>query len=335
MKKIVLVSDVWTPQKDGVVTTLINTKKRLESEGYSVSVIHPGLFWNMPLPYYKDLELSFWTGRKMKRLLERQKPDYIHLATPGPLGLSARNICLKKKWRFTTYYHTRVPEYMKMRFGTLEKITYDYLLWFNKKADKMMVSTPTMKKELEKKGFKNIVICPLGVDVKLFKKNTKAKMPKGLQEPIFTFVGRINPEKNIEAFLKSDLPGSKLIVGEGGLKSKLQEKYKENVLFVGKKNPKEVIDYLSISDVFVFPSKTDTFGLSILEALSCGVPVAAYNVTGPKDIISNGFDGFYGSNLKENALNCLTLNSKDCRKTALKYSWENSIKTFLENLTPI
>ncbi len=335
MKKVVFITDVWPPERDGVVTSLLNLKKGLEEAGFTVSVIHPGLFLNVTLPFYKDIRLSLFARRKMEKLLVKEKPDYIHLATPGPLGLSARAVCLKKKWKFTTFYHTRAPEYLKIRFGGLKRATYSYLRWFNAPADKMMVSAPSLKEELEKKNFKNIFICPLGVDEERFKKNPEAKIPPGLTRPIFTFLGRIGPEKNIKAFLECDLPGSKLIIGEGAMRPRLEKEFNQNTLFVGRKTGQEMVDLLSISDVFVFPSKTDTFGLSMLEALACGLPVAAYDVPGARDIISSGKDGYCEENLELAAKKCLTLDPEACRKKATQFSWKNSTKHFIQHLTHV
>ena len=335
MKNILFVSDVWPPEKDGVVTSLLNLKKGLEERGYTVHVIEPGQFMNFKLPFYKDIRLSVFVKWKVKKLMLEANPDYIHIATPGTLGFSARSVCIEKNWKFTTFYHTRYPEYLKIRFGGLKKAAYNYLRWFNEAADKMMVSCPSLKEELKKKEFKNMVICPLGVDTKLFQKSQAAKLPEGIIPPVFTFLGRIGPEKNIKSFLKCNLPGSKLIIGDGAIRKRLEKEFPKNTLFVGKKSGHEIVDLLSISDVFVFPSKTDTFGLSMLEAMATEVPIAAYNVPGPKDIITNGVDGYFGKNLEKNALKCLELDGKNSREKAKKYSWEKSVTIFLEHLTPI
>lgn len=336
MKKIVIITDVWrNTSLNGVVTMLMNTKKVLEKKGFKVSMIHTGQFRTIPLPTYKEIKLAIMAKWKMERMLRRAKPDYIHIATEGPLGLTARSVCLKNKWKFTTFYHTRLPEYVYVRLGAFRRITYAYLRWFHKKSACTMVSTMTLKKELEKKRFGNIAVVPLGVDIALFKRNSKVALPVGLQKPIFAFLGRLAPEKNIEAFLKCKLPGSKLIIGDGPSRKELEEKYRDGATFVGYKRGKELVDLLSAADVFVFPSKTDTLSLVIMEAMACGLPVAAYNVQGPINIITPGEDGFLGANLAENAKKCLKLDRKNCLKKAKLYSWENTGKIFLKNLAGI
>jgi len=281
--------------------------------------------------------MAIFTKFKLGKMLKQIKPDYIHIATEGALGLAARTACIKRKWAFTTSYHTRLPEYIEVRtkIKSLEKLTWKYLHWFHSKSKKVIVSTPSLKKELEEKKFKNVSVLPFGADLELFKKNPKAGIPKELKEPIFTFLGRIAPEKNIRAFLECDLPGSKLIIGDGPARKSLEKEFGETALFVGSKKGQKIVDLLSISNVFVFPSKTDTFGLVIVEALACGLPVAAYNVYGPKDIITNGKDGFLGPDLQKNALKCLNINPENCRKTALKYSWDNFTKKFIKNIVHI
>lgn len=335
MKKIAIVTDAWSKNVSGVVTSILHTKKELEKKGFSVSIIHPGMFRSIPLPSYSEIRLAIFSKRKISKLLKEIKPDYIHISTEGTLGLTARNACVKNGWNFTTAYHTRLPEYVEVRVHSLKKTTYKYLRWFHSKSKKIIVSTDSLKKELEAKNFKNIVTIPLGVDLELFKKNKKALIPEGLKKPIFTFLGRVAPEKNITAFLGCRLPGTKLIIGDGPHKEKLEKKYKTNTVFVGFKKGKDLIDLLSISDVFVFPSKTDTFGLVLVEALACGLPIAAYNVQGPKNIITNGFDGFLGANLAENAKKCLKINKENCRKTARKYSWKIYASKFIRSLVHV
>ncbi|MFA7685343.1 MAG: glycosyltransferase family 1 protein [Candidatus Gracilibacteria bacterium] len=337
MKKAVIVTDVWSKNINGVVTAIVYTKKGLEDHGYQVTIIHPGLFHSLPLPSYAEIRLAIFTKKRIGEMLRQIKPDYIHIATEGPLGLAARTACVKRKWQFTTSYHTRFPEYITARIHLkpVEKIAWEYLRWFHSRSKKVMVSTPSLKKELEKMRFKNVTVLPFGVELDLFKKNLKAKIPKSLQKPIFTFLGRIAPEKNLKAFLECDLPGTKLIIGDGPQRKKLERKFKEHTVFVGKKKGQDIVDLLSISDVFVFPSKTDTFGLVLTEALACELPVAAYNVHGPKDIITNGKDGFLGNNLAKNAIKCLDLNKENCRKKALKYSWDNFTNKFIKNIVHV
>lgn len=335
MKKILLITDAWKPQVNGVVRVFEKIIEQLENTGkYRFIIIHPGLFKTVPMPTYPEIKLSLFSKRKIKKIILEEKPDYIHIATEGPLGVNTRKICIKLNLSFTTSYHTRFTDYVNLRFKFISpKIVYKYLRWFHNKAEYTMTMTNSMKEELEYHNITNLRMWPLGVDTNLFKKNSKAIIPKKMKTPIFTYLGRIAVEKSLEDFLKLDLPGTKLIIGDGPDRKKLEKKYNKNTLFVGYKHGQDIVDLLSISDVFVFPSKTETFGLVIVEALACSLPVAAYDIQGPKDIITNGVDGYLGDNLKENALKCLKLNKKNCRKTALKYSWENSAKLFLKNLT--
>lgn len=343
MKRILIVTDV-TPisvsgitrdSVSGVSTAIDYAKKGLEKQGFEVTLIHPRLFRNFPLPYYKDVRLAFVTKRKIELLMTKLKPDYVHIATEGPLGFVARSICIELGWKFTTSYHTRLPEYVAARVGHLKQLTYQYMRWFHSKSERVMVTTPSLKKELEKRGFKNVVSFPLGVDIQLFKRNPKAKPPKGLKAPIFTYMGRVSPEKNIESFLSCDLPGSKLVIGDGPARKELEKEFRGKALFLGFKKGQSLVDLLSASDVFVFPSKTDTFGLVMIEALACGLPVAAYNVQGPKDVVEIGVNGFLGSNLAKSAKQCLTLDRKACEASAKKYTWENYVKGFIRNLSHV
>ncbi len=334
MKKIAIITDTWSKNTSGVVTAILLAKKGMEKRGFKVHIIHPHRFSNLPLPYYPEIRMAFLPMWKLKKILERIRPDYIHIATEGTLGLSARMVCLKNGWKFTTSYHTRLPEYVAIRISYLKKTTYDYLRWFHSQSQKTIVSTDSLKKELEKNGFKNVVSFPLGINLKFFKKNSKAKKPKNLKSPVFTFLGRVAPEKNIRAFLKCKLPGSKLIIGDGPEKEKLQNEFSK-AIFVGYKKGRALIDLLSVSDVFVFPSKTDTFGLAIIEAMACGLPVAAYDVQGPNNIITNGLDGCLGKNLTVNAKKCLKLDFENCRRTAQKYSCDTYVDKFIKTLVHV
>lgn len=331
-KKISIITDTWTNNVNGIVTSLLETKKLLEKRDFEVSVINPMGYRSISLPSYPEIRLALISQKKMKAMLEAQKPDYIHIATEGTLGLNARMCCVKNNWKFTTSYHTHLPEYVKVRFYALKETTYSYLRWFHAPAEHVFVSTNYLKEQLELNDFEHVVIVPLGVDVERFKKNHKARLPRKLKKPVFTFLGRVAPEKNIEAFLKCDLPGSKLIIGDGPQREQLEQEYKDTAIFAGFKKGEKLIDSLSISDVLVFPSLTDTFGLAIVEALSCGLPIAAFDVPGPRDIVTSGLDGYLGENLAQNAISCLELKPQDCRATAIKYSWEKSVDSFIENL---
>ena len=332
MNKILIITDVWYPQVNGVMTVLEKTIELLNKKDFSVTVIHPGLFFTIPMPFYSEIRTPLFSRKRIKNIIEKEKPDFIHIVTEGMLGFNARSICKNRNLLFTTSYHTHFPEYLKMRSGTglFFSTAYRYLRWFHNGSYSTMVATNNLKNELSDRGFDNLVIWTLGVDINFFIKNNNIE--NIYKKPVFLYLGRVATEKNIEDYLKCKLPGTKLVVGDGPERKELEKKYKDNAQFLGYKKGKELIDLISISDVMVFPSKTDTFGLTIIESMSCGVPVAAYNVMGPKDIITSGVDGFLGEDLEATAIKCLALSGENCRKKALNYSWENSVESFIYNL---
>ena len=304
----------------------------LREKGHEVKIINHDLFYSFPLaPWFPEVYISLFPRRKLKKAIIKEKPDHIHIVTEGLLGYIARKICTKNKIKFTTSYHTNFDFYLQERIHkSFFKITKSYLYWFHSKAENVMASTQSLKEDLEKKGYKNVVICPLGVDVNFFKK--PEKIVSSYKKPIFTYLGRLAKEKNVKEFFECNLPGTKLVIGDGPERKNLERVYSDKAIFVGIKTGQELVNLLSQSDVLVFPSKTDTFGLTIVEALACEVPVAAHNVMGPKDIITHNVDGFLDDNLEKAALKCLNLNKEVCRTKALKFSWENSAEAFLENL---
>jgi len=335
MKKIAIVTDAWHGIVSGVTTAVEETKKILEQKDYKVFIIHPGAFFSLRLPVYSEFKVAFPFG--VEKMLKKIKPDFIHIETEGPVGFAVRQACVKNKWKFTTSYHTRIPEYLGVWsewLKYLKNISYAYFRWFHSKSSKIIITTAGFKRELEDKGFDNIVVAPLGVDSNRFKRNPIA-LRHNFKKPIFVYAGRVALEKNIRAFLNCDLPGTKLIIGDGPQKIFLEKLYGKKAIFTGYKHGQELVDLLSICDVFVFPSKTETFGLVILEAMACSLPVAGFDVRGLKDIVTNGKDGFIGDNLEKNAKKCLTINRENCRKTALKYSWEKSVTEFVENLVHV
>ena len=334
MKKILLVTDAWAPQVNGVVRVQDAHIRALMARGYEVVVIEPSQFYTIPLPRYPDIRLALFPRRRIGRVIEEHKPDAIHLMTEGPLGWAARSVCCKKGIPFTTWYHTHLQLYVDMRLrGLLRPILY--LLWrFHSAATRTMVSTNSLKTELESIGYKNIVIVPLGVDVDHFIRNLTPPLPP-LPKPVFVYFSRLDPEKSPEEFLKLELPGTKLVIGDSLDRARLETLYGATNKFVGYKKGQELVDWLSLADVFVFPSRTETFGLVSLEALACGIPVAAHNVMGPRDILTPGKDGYLGDDLREAALKCLELSPVDCRTKALQYSWEHSADAFLQNLVSI
>jgi glycosyltransferase involved in cell wall biosynthesis len=325
------VSDAWHPQVNGVVTVLETLVKHLEENDFVVTIIHPGLFKTIGLFFYPEIRLSLFAKRKVEKLILETKPDFIHIVTEGPLGYAAEKACKKHRLQFTTSYHTHFPLYIEERVGAFSEISYKILRKFHNKGVATMVATQSLINELKVHGFTNLVLWPLGVDVNFFKRTLNSSLPK-LPSPVFAYLGRIAIEKNVEEFLKLALQGTKLVIGDGPDRAKLEEIYSDRAQFIGYKKGQELVDWLSLADVLVFPSHTDTFGLVIVEALSCGVPVAAHNVTGPKDIIENGVDGYLDQDLNRAALNCLKLSKEKCREKALQYSWEKSTESFISNL---
>lgn len=334
MKKLVIITDAWTPQVNGVITSIERTKEILEKRGYSVRVIHPGLFKTIPVPLYPELPLSLTTGRRLHKILVDERPDFVHITTEGPLGFAARRGCIKARIPFTTAYHTNFPLYISLRIPFTFRLSYAYLRWFHSAATRVFASTDTLKKELETHGFKNVVVTPLGVDPELFRPhiNPALSLP---QRPLFTYVGRVAMEKNIEEFLECDLPGTKIVIGDGPDRAHLEKKYRGTAVFLGYKTKQDLVDWLTASDVFVLPSRTETFGLVMLEALACGVPVAAHDCMGPRDIIRDGVTGKLDENLARAARACLGLNKDECRKGAIAYSWTHAADAFEKYLAPI
>lgn len=331
MKKILLVTDAWEPQVNGVVRVLQALLPLVEARGYGVTIIEPGQFKTVPIPFYPEIRLALFSRRRIMQMLEELKPDAVCLVTEGPLGWAARSACIKQGIPFTTWYHSHFQLYVDVRLRGLLRPVYALIRVFHSAATCTMVSTESLKKELESTGFKNLAIMPLGVDTKLFTRNSMPPLPS-LPKPVFAYFSRLAPEKNPEEFLKLNLPGTKLVIGDGPDREKLEERYGTENKFVGYKHGQELVDWLSLADVFVFPSRTETFGLVALEALACGIPVAAHDVMGPRDIITQGKDGYLDEDLREAALKCLELSRDVCREKALQYSWEHSADAFIKNI---
>lgn len=329
--KIVIATDAWFPQTNGVVTTLNKTASNLRQSGHTVLVINPQYFKTVPMPTYPEIRLSLLPGRKITRLINNFAPDAIHIATEGPVGFATRAYCLRNNFPFTTSYHTQYPEYIRLRLPVPVSFTYGILKWFHNPAVRTMVPTESQCKKLFKWNFRHVTVWTRGVDTDLFR-------PPGSQrdkpeQPVFIYVGRIAVEKNLEAFLSLDLPGSKLVVGDGPDKPRLQYNYPD-VVFTGYQYGEQLANTIAAADVFVFPSKTDTFGLVMLEAMACGLPVAAYPVTGPIDVVINGETGVLDTDLSVAALQALKLGRERPRSYALKHSWRNSTESFFRYLAP-
>jgi glycosyltransferase involved in cell wall biosynthesis len=329
MSRIAIVTDAWHPQINGVVTTLTMTARHLELLGHQVKVLHPQLFYSVPCPTYPEIRLALARRSRIQQELHEFAPHAVHIATEGPLGWAARSVCRKKKFPFTTSYHTRFPEYIRMRLPLPLSVSYPFIRNFHAAAARVMVATPALKNELEQRDFQNLAHWSRGVDTNLFR--PEAKHVLHLKQPVHIYVGRIAVEKNIEAFLQLNLPGSKVIVGDGPARRHLETKYPE-VHFAGYRQGVELAGYIAAASVFVFPSLTDTFGVVLLEAMACGVPVAAYPVTGPINIVHNGVNGWLDVDLAKAISKALEVQPESCRNSALKYSWESCSNQFLSNL---
>ena len=336
--KILIVTDAWKPQMNGVVRTLEKTVENLRLSGHMVEVIAPSDgYWTMPLPTYPDIRLAPFAKKDIERRIVKFAPEAVHIATEGPLGQAARALCLRWAMPFTTSYHTKFPEYIKARFPFVPlKLPYKFVRNFHNSGGRTMVTTPSMVKFLQERGFTKLAAWARGVDTVLFhpdKRTETADIYAGLPKPIWINVGRIAVEKNIKAFLDLDLPGSKVIIGDGPQRKELERQYPD-VTFTGAKFGEDLAAHFANADIFVFPSKTDTFGLVIIEAMATGTPVAAYPVSGPVDIIPGSGAGIVDEDLKTACLKALELSRQDARGHAEKYSWDAVSDVFFNYLTP-
>jgi glycosyltransferase involved in cell wall biosynthesis len=333
MTRITIVTDAWHPQVNGVVRSIENTNAELERMGVEVCMVTPQSFHSVPCPTYPEIRLSVAGYRRVSREIEKSQPSYVHIATEGPLGFMARRWCIKHGMRFSTSYHTRFPEYVAARFPVPESWLYAFVRWFHNGGSTCMVATPSLQKELNARGVKNLKRWSRGIDAGLFHPREKTERPFDLPRPIFMTVGRVSVEKNLPEFLGLDLPGSKVVVGDGPARAELQDKY-PNVLFTGIKTGEDLAHAYAEADVFVFPSKTDTFGNTILEALASGVPVAAFPVMGPIDILGDyPKAGALDNDLYQACLKALGCSSEAALALSRTYSWEKASRQFLDNVT--
>lgn len=340
--KILIITDAWHPQVNGVVRTLQQTTDALREQGHIVEVIAPSDgYFTLPLPTYPDIRLAPFAYRSVKKRMTAFGPEAVHIATEGPLGQMARSLCLKWGMPFTTSYHTKFPEYIKARFPFVPlKWPYDFVRNFHNSGGRTMVTTPSMVDFLSERGFTKLAPWARGVDTELFNPSCRHDVAPqsedvyaGLKRPIWVNVGRVAVEKNIEAFLELDLPGSKVVVGDGPQLEQLKKKY-PNITFTGAKFGADLARYFADADVFVFPSKTDTFGLVIIEAMATGTPVAGYPVSGPIDIIPGSNAGAVNEDLRTACLEALDMKREDAVTHAQKYSWDAVSRVFFEHLTP-
>ena len=282
----------------------------------------------MRCPGYREIELAIPSRGQIKQRIETEDPDWIHIATEGPIGWAVRRHCLKTKRDFTTSYHTKFPEYASKIFGLPANWMYHVERYFHKPSSGVMVATVSLADELRKCGLKRLVKWSRGVDADRFRPNKVVRLGR---EPVFLYVGRLSVEKNIDAFLSAALPGRKVVVGDGPYRGKLEQRYRD-VYFAGAKFGDELVDYYASADVFVFPSRTETFGVVLLEAMASGLPVAAYPVTGPLDIVEHGRSGVLGEDLAKAAIAALKLDPRHARERAEQFTWAHSASQFLHNI---
>jgi glycosyltransferase involved in cell wall biosynthesis len=334
LQRILIVTDAWQPQVNGVVRTLRTVASELTAMGRVVEVIGPDRFRTLPCPTYPDIRLSIFPRRKLQGLIESFAPDALHISTEGPLGMAARAWAIRNKCAFTTAFHTRFPEYVHARTRLPIGLCYAWLRRFHNAGTGMMVATASLRQELAQRGFKTILPWSRGVDLDQFRPVPREDW--GLPGPIFAYIGRVAIEKNIGAFLSLDLPGSKVVVGDGPARAALERRF-PGVHFAGVRHGASLAAAFAGADVFVFPSLTDTFGLVMLESLACGTPVAAFPVTGPKDVLTAGVGvGAVDADLRQAALLALETGDRAaCRVYAERFSWRACAEVFLENLAPI
>jgi glycosyltransferase involved in cell wall biosynthesis len=324
--RILVATDAWHPQVNGVVRTLAMMAEAAKALGADVSLLTPQSFRTVAMPSYPDLRLALPTPAKIARLIEAARPNSIHIATEGPIGLLVRRYCRQHGLPFTTSFHTRFPEYISARLPVRESWIWAALRRFHGASQAVMAATPALASELRARGFRNVVLWPRGVDAGLFHPRPA---DLGLPRPVFMCVGRVAVEKNLEAFLDLDLPGTKVIVGDGPARAALARKYPDAV-FLGARQGEELAQAYAAADVFVFPSRTDTFGLVLLEALASGVPVAAFPVTGPRDVIGTAPVGVLNEDLRAACLAALTISPQACLEFAARHTWEASARVFVE-----
>jgi glycosyltransferase involved in cell wall biosynthesis len=326
--RLLIATDAWRPQVNGVVRSLESMAQAAFRLGADIDFLTPKDFCCIPLPTYREIALALATPQAISRRLA-QGYDHVHIATEGPIGLMARALCLREGRPFTTSFHTRFPEYIQARTGLPVDWSYAALRRFHNAGAGVMVATPSLARELDGRGFHRLLSWTRGVDHDVF--SPAARTSLDFPRPIFLYAGRLAVEKNIESFLELDLPGTKLVVGDGPARPMLEMKFPE-ARFLGYKSPAELAEVYAAADVFVFPSRTDTFGVVLLEALACGLPVAAYPVTGPIDVVGESGAGVLSDDLRSAALMALDIPRDKARAHALTFSWENCARQFLDNI---
>jgi glycosyltransferase involved in cell wall biosynthesis len=322
---LVIITDAWHPQVNGVVRTLSKVREGMAARGYEVTIVSPQDYRSFPCPTYPEIRLALTSRRHIAKRLASLQPAYVHIATEGPLGFLARRVCIARNWPFTTSFHTRFPEYLRERLPVPLGLSYFYLRKFHNRAQTTLVPTRSIQLELERRGIANTKIWTRGVDRTVFYPRPGADL--ALPRPVFACIGRIAPEKNLEAFLCLDLPGSKLIVGDGPHITRLKKVY-PTAVFAGQRTGIALAEAYAAADVFVFPSRTDTFGLVLLEAIASGLLVAAFPVPGPLDVIGSTGAGVLSEDLHEAALGALAMGKIDPEQYLADFTWDKCVDIF-------
>jgi glycosyltransferase involved in cell wall biosynthesis len=335
-RRILLFTDAWAPQVNGVVRTLETVLPFLRAAGHAVRVVHPGLFRTVPCPTYPDIRLATFPGPTVRAIADEHRPDAVHVATEGPIGLAARRLCLARRWPFTTSFHTRFPEYVRARLPIPTDLTWRAVRWFHRPATRVLVPGESMRAELARHGIAHTVTWSRGVDVERFRPELRADL--GLPRPVHLYVGRVAVEKGLPAFLRLDLPGTKVVVGDGPARRALARAHPRAV-FLGARHGAELARIYASADVFVFPSRTDTFGLVMLEALASGVPVAAFPVPGPLDALGARPEaagiGAVDADLRAACARALAGRPDACRAHAQRFAWRRCALRLRDALEPI
>ncbi|MGE0007866.1 MAG: glycosyltransferase family 4 protein [Parvibaculaceae bacterium] len=332
--RIAVITDAWHPQVNGVVRTLSAVADELARLGHDVRIVSPEGRRTLPMPLYPEIPLALTTSAVLGRELAAFAPDAIHIATEGPLGWAARAWCLRQGLPFTSGFHTRFADYLSVRLPLpgLEAASWAMLRRFHRSSRTVLVPTPSIARDLEQRGFRNVRTWTRGVDHTLFRPHERTALD--LPRPVSLYVGRLAPEKNIEAFLSLDLPGTRLVIGDGPQRAGLERRFPDAVFF-GYRFGGELARMMASADVFVFPSLTDTFGLVMLEAMACGTPVAAHDVPSPIDVVEDGVTGALDRHLKLAILRALTLDRDGVRRGSRRFTWERTARILEDSLAPV
>lgn len=333
-RRILIATDAWHPQVNGVVRTLDTTARLLRAQGHAVEVVSPDGYPQLPVPFYPEIRVAVPVPGWVYDRVRRFDPHHVHIATEGSIGLAVRQFCGGRGWRFSTSYHTRFPEYLRELAWVPEGVTYRYLKWFHDASAALLVATPSLEKELAARGF-----APpprrwsRGVDLTLFRPRPKPAVP--YRRPVLLYVGRVSAEKGLEDFLRLPTPGTKVVVGDGPARVELAARYPD-VVFLGYRKGEALAAEYAAADLFVFPSRTDTFGIVLIEALASGLPVAAYPVTGPIDIVTEPGCGALDDDLGRAVERALaTGDPAACTAAGRRYTWEHCTVQFLNSLVPV